>query len=340
MEGESPLITIIIPSFNQGPYIEKSILSIRNQTFQNWELLIQDGGSSDQTAEVCKKHVSEDPRIRFISEPDTGFADAVNKALDVARGQLVSIQSSDDFFSNANVFSEVQDIYKKYPQLIIISAYNVNVDKDLNQVLTPPPSGNSDNGFLDRHKIFSLNNFFPQSATFFSRSRALHIGKLRIEHDIVADTDFWERIANYKPTLNDAIYRSESIWGCVTLHEEQRSVHPHLFAFGTARMFASFLNDDRMDIAMEEKQRLFKLFLYRALDYYLYEQKDITEIKALYKENTNKSLPFRLMIKHRISRIKAFRNYLFRSYQQLGSIYMLSFPRGESYNWFNKTKNQ
>ena len=78
----SPLVSIITPSFNCAEYIEKKILKIQNQTYQNIEHIIIDGGSNDNTIEILKKY---NDKITWISEKDSGMYDAINKGFKMAR---------------------------------------------------------------------------------------------------------------------------------------------------------------------------------------------------------------------------------------------------------------
>ena len=94
----SPLLSIIVPSYNQGAFIANTLLSIMHQEYQHWEIIIQDGGSGDNTHEAVKPFLKIDNRISFQSEKDKGFSDAVNKALLRCKGEYAIIQNSDDFF--------------------------------------------------------------------------------------------------------------------------------------------------------------------------------------------------------------------------------------------------
>ena len=85
----TPLISIIVPSYNQASFIENTILSIIGQSYTNWELIIQDGASKDETKEICERYSKQDKRISFFSEPDKGFADAVNKAIESVSDHFV-----------------------------------------------------------------------------------------------------------------------------------------------------------------------------------------------------------------------------------------------------------
>ncbi|WP_075590614.1 glycosyltransferase family 2 protein [Labilibacter marinus] len=90
----NPKFSIITPSFNQGQYIEETILSIINQSYKNYELIIIDGGSTDNTVEILKKYNTE---IEYwVCEPDKGTYDADNKGLAKATGDYWMVVNSDD----------------------------------------------------------------------------------------------------------------------------------------------------------------------------------------------------------------------------------------------------
>ncbi len=72
-----PRISIITPSLNSGKYVERAINSVLNQNYSNYEHIIVDGGSSDTTIDIMKKY----KRLKWISEPDIGQSDALNKGL-------------------------------------------------------------------------------------------------------------------------------------------------------------------------------------------------------------------------------------------------------------------
>src|ERR1700741_2339226 len=89
-----PKISIITPSYNQGKYIEQTILSVIEQGYPDYELIIIDGGSTDDTIEVIKKYESK--IAYWISEKDNGQADAINKGLAKATGEIFNWINSDD----------------------------------------------------------------------------------------------------------------------------------------------------------------------------------------------------------------------------------------------------
>jgi glycosyltransferase involved in cell wall biosynthesis len=94
----SPLVSVVMPSFNQGDFIEASILSVLSQSHERLELIVMDGASTDQTVDILQKIRSQDHRLRWYSEPDTGPAHAINKALDLTRGTVLGWLNSDDLY--------------------------------------------------------------------------------------------------------------------------------------------------------------------------------------------------------------------------------------------------
>lgn len=91
-----PLISIVMPSFNQVRFIERSILSVLNQDYQNIELIIIDAGSSDGTIDIIKKYQKH--VAYWLSEPDHGQSDALNKGFARASGEIFGWLNSDDLY--------------------------------------------------------------------------------------------------------------------------------------------------------------------------------------------------------------------------------------------------
>jgi len=110
-----PRISIIIPSFNLGRFIEETIRSIVLQRWPDLDLIIVDGGSTDETVEVIKKY---EPWISWwVSEPDGGQAEAINKGLKRATGDIVAWFNADDFFADG-IFAVVADGWRRNPKAI------------------------------------------------------------------------------------------------------------------------------------------------------------------------------------------------------------------------------
>jgi glycosyltransferase involved in cell wall biosynthesis len=102
-------ISIITVCYNSARTLEKTILSVYNQSYRDIEYILIDGNSSDNTADIVKKHFTKIDK--FISEPDKGLYDAMNKGIALSTGDLVGILNSDDFYSSNSVIQEVVDFH-------------------------------------------------------------------------------------------------------------------------------------------------------------------------------------------------------------------------------------
>ena len=108
MEKRYPKISVVIPSFNQGSFIEETILSIINQKYPNLELIIIDALSKDNTLEIVKKYF--DSINYFVSEKDNGQSHALNKGFKIASGEICSYLNSDDIYID-NILWKIAEQY-------------------------------------------------------------------------------------------------------------------------------------------------------------------------------------------------------------------------------------
>jgi glycosyltransferase involved in cell wall biosynthesis len=129
-EDNYPKISIVMPSYNQAQFIEKSILSILNQNYPNTELIIIDGGSNDGTIEKIKKY---EDKIKFwISEKDQGQSDALNKGFAGCTGDIYGWLNSDDVYL-PNTFKNIASIFSKNKDKKIVFGdwLNIGIKDDI-----------------------------------------------------------------------------------------------------------------------------------------------------------------------------------------------------------------
>lgn len=112
--NDNPKISIITPSYNSGKQIERAIKSVLKQDYKNWEHIIVDGKSTDNTIEILKKY----PHLKWISEKDNGQADAMNKGFSKSTGDIIVYLNADDYFY-PNAFSSVIKEFNKGAKFVV-----------------------------------------------------------------------------------------------------------------------------------------------------------------------------------------------------------------------------
>ena len=109
-------ISIITPSYNQGNYLEQTIDSVLSQNYQNLEYIIIDGGSTDNSVEIIKKHQKH--LHYWVSEKDSGQSEAINKGLKIAGGEIINWLNSDDYYT-ANALKTVAEHFEDESVLVV-----------------------------------------------------------------------------------------------------------------------------------------------------------------------------------------------------------------------------
>lgn len=110
----SPEVTVIMPVWNRAAIMAESIESVRAQTFKNWELILIDDGSVDDSLAVARRYAALDPRIRVIAlEQNQGIARARNAGIDVARGEYIAFLDSDDLWKPQKLERQLQFMRSK-----------------------------------------------------------------------------------------------------------------------------------------------------------------------------------------------------------------------------------
>jgi glycosyltransferase involved in cell wall biosynthesis len=110
-----PKISIVTPSFNQGMFLEKTILSVLEQGYPNLEYIIIDGGSSDNSVEIIKKY--EKHLAYWESEPDQGQSHAINKGFERATGEIFGWLNSDDWYAIERWWMRTVILFLGYPNV-------------------------------------------------------------------------------------------------------------------------------------------------------------------------------------------------------------------------------
>jgi glycosyltransferase involved in cell wall biosynthesis len=186
-----PLVTIVTPSYNQGQFIEETILSVLNQTYKNIQYIIVDGGSTDNTMEVVNRYKNKVDII--IHEKDNGQSDAINKGFKLAKGELVGWINSDDILYE-NCVNDIVELYNnKNDGSIYYCSFNDRIDKVGNKI------GSYERVISNRNYLLNTDYNVIQQASFYKLDIVKKIDYLNPNIYYCMDLDLWLRLLNHGP---------------------------------------------------------------------------------------------------------------------------------------------
>lgn len=204
-----PLVSVVVPSYNQGQFIRATLDSILQQDYRPIEVIVVDGASSDDTVNIIRSY-GDIPELRWVSEKDSGPVEAVNKGFALARGQICAIQSSDDFYL-PGVIRRVVEEFIADPEVGLLYGDVVKANS------------NGEETFRERIAPFSLegllarDTYVPQPSAFFRLELLNHLGGWDERIPYVPDTDLWFRIA-----FHSKVKKIDEFLACNRAHPGQR----------------------------------------------------------------------------------------------------------------------
>jgi glycosyltransferase involved in cell wall biosynthesis len=203
-------ISIVIPSFNQGIFLQETIESILNQCYPNLEIILIDGGSTDGTMNIIKKY--EEYFKYWVSEKDSGQSNAINKGLKVATGDIFAWQNSDDAYL-PGTFKYISEVFQNKKNIdVIFGGWNfINEKREKLSTRT-----------LKRFNVIKLRAGYsipPQPAVFFRKSSIERVGGLNELKNQVMDYDLYVKIIN-----NDNIFITDRILGNFRIHSASKTI--------------------------------------------------------------------------------------------------------------------
>jgi glycosyltransferase involved in cell wall biosynthesis len=222
----NPLLSIVIANYNYGRFLEEAIQSVLTQSCQDFELIVVDGGSTDNSVEIIKKY---EGRIAWwVSEEDKGQSDAFNKGFAHARGRFGCWLNADDIMM-PGALMVVKGYIERHPRCEWLAGSSVFVDGEMKVKWCSRCVHVWKNGF-SRFPMYSVNG--PSS--FFLISNLEKVGGFDVSLRYTMDTDLWRRFVKNGICLHNV---PNYIW-CFRVHEESKTSHKFITGKGS-NSFAS-----------------------------------------------------------------------------------------------------
>ena len=189
----SPAISVLMPCYNASEFIRESIESILSQTYSDFELIVINDGSTDDTQTIIEEYAERDKRIKIMSKSNSGLPDSLNVGLLPAKGEWIARLDADDIAMPNRLQKQIEYIGKKCDTVLLGSGCIIidQCGNEINKYKYPE----------DHHELVRLmeriGSPFPHSSAFFSRKLVQKIGGYYSRFNACEDVDLWLRISNF-----------------------------------------------------------------------------------------------------------------------------------------------
>ena len=190
MYHSSPFVTVVTPTFNRDQLIGRAIKSVMNQTYRNWELIIIDDGSTDNTYNVVQEYIKKDQRIHYFYQNNQGQSVARNNGIFQSKGDLIAFLDSDNYWLPDKLSEQIK-YWNQYPDYDIVYSDGYVIDEHDNRIPRKLPrrfSGNILPQLLQK-------NFVSNNTALAKKGCFLEMGGFDEELTICEDFDLWLRFA-------------------------------------------------------------------------------------------------------------------------------------------------
>src|SRR5262245_39195339 len=207
----SQKLTILTPSFNQARYIEQTIRSVSSQDYRPVEHIVVDGGSTDGTVDLLRQY----PHVRWSSEADRGQADALNKALAQASGDVIGWINSDDYYEQ-NIFGSVIQCFEDSAVMWVVGNLTYVLEDTGETVPDKSPC-------VTFERLIRNPDIVRQAPVFYRKSFVERTGGWNSDYFMAMDFDLWIRMAKISsPRMVDRN------WAYFRIHAHQKTSHANV----------------------------------------------------------------------------------------------------------------
>jgi len=210
VSSKTPLVSIVTPSYNQARFLEETIRSVLAQDYPRLEYIIVDGASTDGSLEIIQNYA--DRLAWWVSEPDQGQTDAINKGFSKAKGEILAWLNSDDTYRPGAVSAAIKCLLQ-YPEYGLVYGGADFIDEKGDLIGRFPARQ------TDYRRLMQGYVHIPQQAAFFRASFWRKVGPLDPSFYFAMDYDLWVRIAAIAP-----IRYMPEIWANFRLHTGGKTI--------------------------------------------------------------------------------------------------------------------
>ena len=194
MSDSSPLISIVIPSYNQAKYIGFNLDSILAQTYKNFEVIFIDDGSKDETAEIVKAYTERDSRVKYFHQQNSERAVARSYGISLTNGKYVCLVDSDDTWREDKLEKQLS-VMEADPEIVLCYASVNRIDPENKALKTAPRQQMGYSGNVLEKLL--IRNFIPSVTPMIRKDVLEKVGNQVTEFIPYEDWDFWLRIARH-----------------------------------------------------------------------------------------------------------------------------------------------
>jgi glycosyltransferase involved in cell wall biosynthesis len=186
-----PKVSVIVPVYNAAEYVQASLRSVLEQTWDDFELIVIDDGSSDGSADLIRRMIGNDPRCHFRVRPNVGMARTLNEMLEMATGDLIARLDADDQ-ALPDRFAKQVKFLDDHPECVLVGGGVINIDSDGDTLCTELyPSSHEE----IEARMLSGGGGIIHPTVMMRRAPLVGVGGYATDCPVVEDQDLWLRLA-------------------------------------------------------------------------------------------------------------------------------------------------
>lgn len=252
-----PKVSVIIVTQNRANFIAKAVESVQKQTFTDWELLVLDDDSNDQTEAIIEAYKAKDERIKYYkNSPALGISKNRNKGVSLATGEYIAMLDSDDYWTDVNKLEKQMKIFNSDNTIGVIGSAMTMVREDGFVIKKRYEYHTDDYGI--RNNIL-IKNQFMQSSVIFKKDIFEKVGGYNENYDVAEDLELFLRIgkeakfANLKESTLGYLVHSGNVskrklkmaWAVDSIIEKYKNDYPNYWKakfVSVARIVKAYFN--------------------------------------------------------------------------------------------------